>query len=141
MRCTLSPGPGGDVDERQALYHDRGQAGQVQGLVIEVGEFGLAAEEALGLADQVLTARMVGARDAGEERRAVGLGRDQPEVRLALLALVDQVELVVALDRLLVRLRRRVPDRGQQQDQGRQALLSIHDQERRYVARRHGNRR
>jgi hypothetical protein len=59
---------------------------------------------------------------------AVGLSRHQPQPALALLELVDQVQLVVALDRLGIRLRRRIANRAQNQHQGRQPLLPVDDQ-------------
>ena len=68
------------------------------------------------------------ARHAGEERRPVRLCRNEPEPCLPLLELIDQVQLVVALDRPLVGLCGCIADRGQDQHQRGQPLLPVHDQ-------------
>ncbi len=104
---------GGDIDDRQALHHDPGQAAQIERLIIRAKQFGLAPVEAVCLANQILSSGMATSRDAREERLAVGLGGDEPETVLALLELIDQVQLVVTLDRLPVGLRRRVANRGE----------------------------
>ncbi len=107
----------GDVDDGQAFDDDGGEPAEVEWLVCGAGELEAAAEETVGLADRVLGSGFGAgsgwALDVREERGLVSLGGDQPEALLALLELVDEVQLVVALDGLLVGAGRRVPDRGQ----------------------------
>ena len=79
--------------------------------------------------------------DAGEEGFPVSLGGNKPETDFPLLELVDQVQLVIPLDRLRVSAGGRIPDRGQQQHQRGQPLLAIHDQIRGHTARRGRDRR
>ncbi len=130
-----------DIDNREPLHHDPGQAVHVERLRIGPRQLHLAAEEPVRLADRVLAAGIGAARDTGEERRAVRLGRQQPETRVAVLELVDQVQLVVPLDRQRVRRRRGATNRAQHQHQRRQPLLPVHDQVGRDVACRRRNRR
>ena len=96
---------------------------------------------ALAIKGMILAARTGSSRDASEKRRPVGLCRNEPEPPLSLLKFVDQVQLVVPLHRPLVRLRRRITDRGQDQHQSRQPLLPVHDQVGRSTARSGRNRR
>ena len=89
----------------------------------------MATEKTIRLADRVRPPdagpRRMHAKNDGRSA-CVGTSR---KLRLALLELIDQVQLVVPLDRLLVCLRGRIADRRQQQHQRRQPLLPVHNQE------------
>jgi hypothetical protein len=133
--------PGGDIDNRQPFHHNCRQPVQIQRLIVGTEQLDVASEKAVCLTDQIRPPDPGAASDAGEERRPVGLRGNQPEVRIPLLELVDQVQLVVTLNRLRVRLRCRVADRGQQQHQRRQPLLPVNNQEGCGVAGSVGKRR
>ncbi len=68
-------------------------------------------------------------------------GGNKPEPAFPLLELVDQVQLVIPLDRARICAGGGIPDRGQQQHQRSQPLLAIHDQIRGHAARRGRDRR
>ena len=133
--------PGRDVDNRQALDDHGRQPVKVKRFLIGTEQLDMAAEEAVRLTDRILAARRGVPGDASGERRPVCLRREEPEARLPRLELVDQVQLVVALDCLRVRLRRRIADSGQDQHEGSQPLLPIHDQVRRDITCGGRNRR
>lgn len=101
----------------------------------------MAPEEAIGLADRVLAAHAGAAYNASKKRWPVVLCRDEAVLRFTLLELVDQVQLVVALDRPRVCLGLGIADCTQDQHQGGQSLLPIHDQIGRHAACSRGNRR
>ena len=133
--------PGRDIDNRQALDDHGRQQLKVKLFLVGTRKLDMAAEEAVCLADRILAARRGVSGDARGERRPVRLRREKPEARLRRLELIDQVQLVVALDCPRVRLRSRIADSGQDQHEGSQPLLPIHDQVRRDITCGGRNRR
>jgi hypothetical protein len=91
------------VDDSEPFDDGRRQPVKVEAFLVWAEQLDMASDEAICLPNRVLTGCTTPTRDASRERVAIGLSRHQPEPTLAILELVDQVQLVVALDRLGIR--------------------------------------
>lgn len=125
MRYTFVVALRGDGHDVETVPDGLLDAPDVVRVLGIVGRDDLLLEELVGVRDVAAGAVVPVRCDACPERRPVGLGRQQLEVVIAGLPLVDQTLLVHLLGRLRVLVPDVVTHRGQRQEQCREALLPI----------------
>ena len=111
----IVPMPSRDVYQGETFNDDCCQPVKIKWFALLIRQLEPTAEEAIRLANEILPASVVIPANTCEVRRAVCLCRNEPEVSISALKLVDQVKLVVAFYNPSVGVRSHIADGSEDQ--------------------------